>query len=120
MKFKTDENLPAEVVDLLRREGHDAMSAVDQQLGGHPDTELAAVCQAEHRVMITLDLDFSDIRSYPPEDYFGIIILRPSVQTVAAILRLTSQAMALLVSESPIGRLWVVEDHQVRIRGDNS
>jgi len=37
MRFKTDENLPIEVAELLRRHGHDALSVIDQQLAGHPD-----------------------------------------------------------------------------------
>lgn len=119
MKFKSDENLPIEVVDLLRQEGHDALSVMDQQLAGHPDTDVAAVCRAEHRALVTLDLDFSDIRSYPPEDYFGIIVLRPGLQTISSIVRLTTRAIALLDTESPIGRLWIVDELQVRIRNGN-
>ena len=34
MKFKIDENLPREVAALLRDAGHDAMTVVDQGLGG--------------------------------------------------------------------------------------
>lgn len=34
MKFKVDENLPAEWVLLLRNEPHDAVSVNDQNLGG--------------------------------------------------------------------------------------
>lgn len=117
MKFKTDENLPVEVVDLLRQEGHDALSVADQQLAGHPDLDVAAVCRAEERALVTLDLDFSDIRSYPPEDYFGIIVLRPGVQTISSIVRLTTQAITLLGTEPLARRLWIVEEHQVRIRG---
>ena len=67
MKFKTDENLPVEVVDLLRQAGHDALSVMDQQLAGHPDGDVAAVCQAEQRALVTLDLDFSDIRPIRPK-----------------------------------------------------
>lgn len=117
MKFKTDENLPVEVVELLQREGHDALSVVDQQLAGHPDVDVAAVCQAEQRALVTLDLDFSDIRSYPPEDYFGIVVLRPVLQTISSILRLTTRALSLLDTEPLAGRLWVVNEHRVRIRG---
>lgn len=119
MKFKTDENLPLEVVDLLRQEGHDALSVVDQQLAGRPDVDVASVCQTEERALVTLDLDFSDIRSYPPDDYFGIIVLRPGLQTISAILRLTTRAVTLLDSEPLAGRLWIVRENQVRIRGGN-
>lgn len=119
MRFKTDENLPVEVVDLLRQEGHDAQSVIDQQLAGHSDRDVAAVCQAEQRALVTLDLDFSDIRSYPPEDYFGIIVLRPVLQTISSILRLTTRAVSLLDTELLAGRLWVVDESRVRIRGGN-
>ena len=34
MKFKIDENLPVEVAELLREAGHDAATAIEQQLGG--------------------------------------------------------------------------------------
>lgn len=119
MNFKTDENLPVEVADLLRQQGHDALSVVDQQLAGRPDVDVAAVCQAEKRAIVTLDLDFSDIRSYPPEEYFGIIVLRPIPQTISSILRLTSSVSALLDSEPLVGQLWIVDERQVRIRGGN-
>ncbi|MBF0173618.1 MAG: DUF5615 family PIN-like protein [Magnetococcales bacterium] len=37
MKFKIDENLPAEVTVFLRSAGHDALSVRDQDLGGAND-----------------------------------------------------------------------------------
>ena len=45
--FKIDENLPIEVRELLRRGGFDALTVVDQNLGGRPDTDVAAVCRSE-------------------------------------------------------------------------
>ena len=36
MRFKTDENLPAEVADLLADAGHDASSILGQDMGGTP------------------------------------------------------------------------------------
>ena len=57
MNFKIDENLPLEFIDLLREAGHDAVSVLDQQLGGADDSTVAARCRQEHRVLITLDLD---------------------------------------------------------------
>ena len=50
MKFKSDENLPAEVVALLRSAGHDAHSVLDEDLGGTSDTSLAEVCRKEGRI----------------------------------------------------------------------
>ena len=55
MKFKSDENLPAEVVGLLSLAGHDAHSVLDEGIGGAPDESIAAVCQQEERVILTYD-----------------------------------------------------------------
>ena len=38
---------------------------------GAVDPDVAQACQKEARALVTLDLDFSDIRAYPPEDYQG-------------------------------------------------
>jgi hypothetical protein len=42
-------------------------------LAGQPDPRIAAVCQAESCALVTLDLDFADIRRFPSQDYHGII-----------------------------------------------
>lgn len=116
MKFKTDENLPAEVVTALCDHGHDAISVVEQNLGGAADSAVANVCKMEQRTLMTLDLDFADIRAYPPEDYPGIIVVRPKVQTVSAIVGLAEQVVRLLENSSPFGQLWILDESHVRIR----
>jgi predicted nuclease of predicted toxin-antitoxin system len=116
MKFKTDENMPGEAAEDLRQAGHDAMTVADQQLAGQPDVRVAEVCRTEGRALLTLDLDFSDIRVFPPSDYVGIIVLRPSVQTVKNIQRLVGQVVALLPTEPLTGHLWIVDEGQIRIR----
>lgn len=116
MEFKTDEHMPIEAADDLRQAGHDAMTVADQHLAGQPDVRVADVCKAEGRVVVTLDLDFADIRAYPPSDYAGIIVLRPSVQTSANIRRLVGQVIALLPTEPLIEHLWIVDEGQIRIR----
>lgn len=80
MKFKIDENLPVEAADLLRAAGYEADTVQEEGLEGAEDEAFSERMRLEERAIITLDLDFSDIRAYPPQDYFGIIILRPSRQ----------------------------------------
>jgi predicted nuclease of predicted toxin-antitoxin system len=116
MKFKTDENMPVEAADDLRQAGHDAVTVADQRLAGQPDVQVADACRAEGRAVVTLDLDFSDIRVYPPSDYAGIIVLRPSVQTITNIRRLVGNVIALLPTEPLAGHLWIVDEGQIRIR----
>lgn len=116
MRFKIDENLPIDVADMLRNGGHDAITVAEQLLAGHPDLRIAEACRAEKRALVTLDLDFSDIRTYPPHLYSGIIVLRPSVQSIRALTRQMAGVVDLLSSEPLEGRLWIVDDHRVRIR----
>jgi predicted nuclease of predicted toxin-antitoxin system len=117
MRFKTDENLPVELTELLSQHQHDVRSVQDQQMAGQGDPQIARVCQVEGRALVTCDLDFADIRAYPPEDYHGIIILRPAVQAVSSLLRLMNRALSLIDREPLDGCIWVVDDHRVRIRG---
>jgi hypothetical protein len=76
MRFKVDENLPVEVAQLFREAGHEATTVRDQQIGGSGDAMVASICQQETRVLVTLELDFADIRTYPPAHYAGVIVLR--------------------------------------------
>jgi predicted nuclease of predicted toxin-antitoxin system len=115
--FKLDENLPSEACQWLRKEGHDALSVLDQRLGGAPDEQVAAVCQSESRTFITLDTDFANMLSYPPGDYSGIVVIRASDQSKASVLSLVGQFVTALATESPHKHLWIVEPGRIRIRG---
>lgn len=116
MRFKIDENLPIEVASVLRDAGHDAMTIGDQRMSGEPDPRVAAVCCDEDRAILTLDLDFSDIRTYPPSDYPGIVVLRPSTQSKGDVLALVGQLLSLLNAERLIGNLWILQRGGLRIR----
>jgi len=116
LKFKVDENMPAEVAAMLASAGHDASSVPHQQLSGKPDPDIATVCQQEGRAIVTLDLDFGDIRTYPPADYAGIIVLRLHQQDKLRILALIQRLLPLLEQEPLAGKLWIVDEFTLRMR----
>ncbi len=116
MKFKIDENLPIEVADLLLQAGYDAITVLQQHLGGSPDPNIASVCQGERRVLITLDTDFADIRAYPPAQFPGLIVLRLRRQDKPYILKFLGHLIPMLSSESLEHMLWIVEETRLRIR----
>jgi predicted nuclease of predicted toxin-antitoxin system len=115
MQFKIDENLHPEVAALLRQHGHDATTVYDQGLHGYSDAEIVHICQREARALVTMDLDFADIRAYPPQDYAGIIVLRRTDQSRPAVLRVFRQMLDLLDREPLTAHLWIVAEHQIRI-----
>jgi predicted nuclease of predicted toxin-antitoxin system len=116
MRLKTDENFPVEAVDLLRAAGHNTLSVFDQSLSGQPDSKIASVCKQEGRVLITLDTDFSDIRTYPPADYPGLLVLRLARQSVPEVTRLIRRLLEVLETTDCHGQLWIVERNRIRVR----
>ncbi len=114
--FKTDENLPVEAAALLKEHGLDAATVIEQKLGGRPDPDVAAVCKAEGRALVTLDLDFANIDAYPPADYPGIVVLRLAQQDKAQVLRVLASLVPKLAGVDLSGRLWIVEETRIRER----
>ena len=119
MRFKTDENLPRQIAELLSHAGHDALSVEEQGLAGVADSGLAAVCRVESRAIVTLDTDFMDTRRFPPASYAGIVVLRPRYQSVPRLVAMTSRLIPLLVTEPLVGKLWIVDEGRVRIRPED-
>ena len=117
MKFKIDENLPFEVAQLLRQAGHDAATVFEHNLSGGSDPEIALACQRENRFLVTMDLGFADLRTYPPEQYVGIIVLRLKKQDRPHVLEILSRLTKVLESEPLDHHLWIVEEKRIRIRG---
>jgi len=117
MKFKVDENLPQEAAEFLRAAGHDAVTVQDQQLEGTSDAILYSICQTEDRAVVTLDVEFADIRTYPPAGSAGVILFRLAFQDKHYVLNWFNRTIPLLAVEPVRGRLWVVDERGVRIRG---
>jgi predicted nuclease of predicted toxin-antitoxin system len=116
MRFKIDENLHDDVASLFVAAGHDAHTVYDEGLRGSPDDAIAERCRNEGRVLVTLDLDFADIRTYPPADHPGMIVLRVGNQSRPHILRVISPVVTLLDKGPITGSLWIVSEAGVRIR----
>jgi predicted nuclease of predicted toxin-antitoxin system len=120
MRAKLDENLPVEAAELLRTAGWECDTVDEEGLAGADDPTVAAKCQAETRVLFTLDLDFADIRAYAPSEYVGIVVLRPVEPSRRQVLQLVSRVLPVLSAEWTEHRLWIVEPGRVRVRGANA
>ena len=118
MRFKVDENLSAEVTDLLRLAQHEAVTVADQGLSGAHDQQIVHVCAEEQRALVTLDLDFANVTAYPPPKYAGFIVLRLHRQDTVSVLNALRRAIPL-VERIPVSqRLWIVDDGRIRVRDE--
>ena len=116
MRFKIDENLHDDVAEALRTHGHDAQTVFDEGLRGRPDPDIAEAARRDGRALVTLDLDFGNVREYPPEHYQGLIVLRVVDQSRRHVLTVMERVVDLLDRAPLEGHLWVVSEGGVRIR----
>jgi predicted nuclease of predicted toxin-antitoxin system len=72
MRFLVDANMPRSARALLARLGHTGEHACDLGLGHAPDAEIAARARSTGAVIVTRDVDFADIRNYPPREFKGL------------------------------------------------
>jgi len=116
MRFKLDENLPAELVGDLRSAGHEAQTVPEEGLTGAPDPVLVERIRTEGRVFLTMDKGIADTRTYPPRQYPGIILFRPPSSGRGAVLTFIRRHLSTILCTDPTGRLLVVSERGIRIR----
>jgi hypothetical protein len=115
MRIKLDENLGMRGAHLFRAAGHDVVTVADQGLCAAADRQIAAVCQSEHRCLVTLDLDFGNPLRFKPWNYSGIAVLRlPPKATDADVWQACATLIAGLKDESVVGKLWIVQRGRIR------
>ena len=118
MRFLIDANLPRSLIAAIQRFAHQVEFARDIGLASAPDEDIGARARHSGAVLLTRDLDFADIRRYPPEQYPGIVVLRLPDDTVAEeIVRVAERFLKEPVFlEHLAGRLAIVEPDRVRFR----
>lgn len=119
MRFLIDANLPRSTAVTLQGHGHDAVDVRDVGLRNAEDSQIASYARRGGLCIITRDLDFSDIRIYPPQDYYGLVILYvPGNATYRQILQLLEEFLQQSgLVDSIQGKLAIVESGRVRLRG---
>jgi predicted nuclease of predicted toxin-antitoxin system len=115
MRLKLDENIDERLAEVLRQAKHDTTTVRGQSLHGVEDPELYTRCITEDRVLVTLDLDFSNVLRYPPEKTSGIIVLRGPDDLFPTVRVLIDTLLEALITDNPSGHLWIVEPGRIRI-----
>ena len=118
VKLKLDENLAERHRIRLERVNHDVTTVVQQGLGGVRDDDLFKLCKNEQRSVVTLDMDFSNVLTFPPEGTAGIIVLRGRDGLLSTMDQLIESLIQALETNDPTGALWIVEPSRLRIHLD--
>ena len=116
MKVKLDENLSRYLKDILTALRYDVQTAAEQGLLSKSDTEIAAWVRDEGRLLLSLDLEFGDLRKYPPGKHPGIIVFRPRSFGPLAVNRFVEEFIKETDHSLLAGCVVVVEPTRVRVR----
>ena len=116
MKLKLDENLSRHLKLRLQPLGHDVLTAADEGLLSRPDTVIAKAAKEEGRVLLTLDVEFADLRKYPPGQHPGIVLFRFKSLGPMTVNRLIETFVRETDLGSFAGCIVIVEELKIRIR----
>jgi len=118
MRFLVDANLPRAIIAALEPAGHQVEFARDVGLGAAPDEQIAARARESGAALLTRDMDFADVRRYPPDQFFGIVVVRlPDTAVAREIVDVLERFLLEPGFLDPLsGRLAIVEADRVRFR----
>jgi predicted nuclease of predicted toxin-antitoxin system len=104
------------VVEWLRSEGHDATHLREEGLHRLPNGGIFEKATSEGRVVLTFDLDFSEIAALAPAKVTSVISFRLRNTTSGNVIARLKTVLALSSAEIEAGCVVSVEDGRHRIR----
>jgi predicted nuclease of predicted toxin-antitoxin system len=116
MRVKVDEDLPRAAIQMLRDRGYEAVSVVEQQMGGWKDPPLWQAVQAEQQFLVTADKGVADIRVHPPGAHAGVLLLRPDQDGIRPVIELLELVLTSYDLEALARTVTVVTPRGIRIR----
>jgi predicted nuclease of predicted toxin-antitoxin system len=118
LHFLIDASLPRATAGHIQNAGHQATDVRDIGLGAADDRRIAAHSRQQRYCLITRDAGFGNVLDYPPQDYFGIVVVEvPRRAGTAIVLNLVDEFLQQSSILSLLsGRLAVIEPGQIRLR----
>jgi len=120
LRFFADHCVSNSIIKTLRDAGHEVLRLKNHIPIDSPDSVVISKAQELDAILISLNGDFADIVTYPPEKYKGIIALQ--VRNHPEIIpQIMAKLTDFLSSHSDVDyyakKLLLVEAHRIRIRG---
>jgi len=116
MNFLTDECVYNITTQLLRSWRHDVLTTQEVGLAGKPDENILAYAVEHKRILLTIDMDFSNIRRFPPANHTGIIVLKIRPRIVEKVHQVLAQVLRDIDMEKLGKSLVIIDQSKYRIR----
>src|SRR5437867_12473924 len=114
MQFLANENLPLDVVEAVRKIGHD-VAWIRTDAPGSKDRDILKRAVSEQRILLTFDKDFGDLAfQFGLSASCGIVLFRLQASSSAALATLVVTALQSRTDWT--GHFSVVEPGRIRMR----
>ncbi|MBW2739898.1 MAG: DUF5615 family PIN-like protein [Deltaproteobacteria bacterium] len=75
VRFLVDENVPEDLISVLRERGYNTKAVTECELKGRDDKEIFGLARKENRVLVTQDKDFLNDKRFPIQRNPGLAVL---------------------------------------------
>ena len=119
LAFLSDQCVPAEISNILVRNGHRVTLLRDVLPISSSDSDVIAKAQSSEAILVSLNGDFADIVDYPPSKFAGIVAiqLKNHPETIPSLMgRLINFLIENPEQDFYRGKLFLVEPDRIRIR----
>lgn len=110
-----DVNIASRVVQFLRSQGMDVVSACEEDWGSYEDEDILAAAHAMNRFVLTHDSDFGTLVVHQKHPSTGIVHLRPGGRTAAEVIADLQDLLEMQVDWTP-PLIAVYQDGRLRLR----
>lgn len=116
MKCLADVGVSKTTVHVLREQGHDVLSLIEQRLERLSDAEILEKAKREACIVVTFDLDFADLLALGAHKLPSVIIFRLHTQTPSSVTPRLLQVLDECGKDLVAGAIITVEDSRYRLR----
>lgn len=116
MRFLVDACVDVSVSRWLQNQGHDSTHLRDQGLQRLPNGEIFNKASAEQRVIVTIDLDFSEILSFSHGMLVSTITFRVRNTRGEFLIRRLEAVLADILGFLERGAIVIIEESRYRVR----
>lgn len=116
LQYLADMNLSPQTVSALRQEGLDIIRVSDVMPGTAADDEILHYARQQGRVIVTQDLDFSQLIALAGYDSPSLVTLRLSTSDPDSITQALRRALPQIASTLLEGSAVTIDDRRIRIR----
>ena len=109
LRFLLDENIPKSIMNFLKSK----KISVEYVPKGAKNSRVAEITKERKAVLITRDLDFANTIAYPPEKFYGIIVLQIHPPKSELLIKALSNFMEEI--DDFKGKLFVIDKEGFKV-----